>query len=513
MGEATRIIYDGFPELPGSTMMEKKSYVEEHYDHYREALMLEPRGHRDMFGALLTEPVHEEADYGVIFMDSGGYLNMCGHGSIGTASMLVETNMVSVQEPYTEVVLDAPSGLIRARVHVVNGKAVQVSILNVPAFLYKENLRAEVPGYGEIIYDIAFGGSFFALVDADKTGIALEMERVDELTALGMELRAEINRTVEIRHPYLDITTVDLVEFYSHTCSEQADMKNCVVFGEAQVDRSPCGTGTSAKMAALYARGELQLHTPFTYESITGSLFVGEVTKELEVGGKTGIIPQITGSAYITGINNWILDEEDPLEYGFLLGRRAEPEPESERNRIIQAAWQLFQDKGYEATNVEDVIERAGVTAEVFYQNFAGKDELEDTLGDLFDRKYAQLMVQMNPRLNQYEKLLYLNRELFHMIETEVPFNLVKHLYVGDDDGRQNLLNEDRLYYKLIPQIIEEGQNHGEFRNDESVEELAASYASLERGIIYDWCVKGGKDSLTKTSQKLLGVYLKDFLR
>lgn len=201
--------------------------------------MLEPRGHRDMFGALLTEPVHEEADYGVIFMDSGSYLNMCGHGSIGTASMLVETGMVPVTEPYTEVVLDAPSGLIRTKVHVVDGRAVEVSILNVPAFLYKKNLQVEIPGRGSIPCDISFGGSFFVLVNAEKIGLSLEIENIEEITDLGMKIRDEINRTVRIRHPYLDITTVDLVEFYAHTDNPKANMKNCVIFGDAQADRSP----------------------------------------------------------------------------------------------------------------------------------------------------------------------------------------------------------------------------------------------------------------------------------
>lgn len=326
MGEPTRIVYDGFPELSGETMMEKKNYLMEHYDFLRKALMLEPRGHRDMFGALLTEPVHKEADFGVIFMDSGGCLNMCGHGSIGTASMLVETGMVEVKEPYTEVVLDAPSGIIRTKVHVVNGKAVEVSILNVPAFLYMEDQTVEIQGRGEITFDISFGGSFFALVNAERIGLELEMENIEEITELGMELLKKINGSIKVQHPYLDIRTVDLVEFYSHTKNEKANMKNCVIFGDAQADRSPCGTGTSAKLAALYAKGELGLHQEFVYESITGSLFRGEAVKEMEVEGRTAIIPQITGSAYITGVNEWILDEEDPLEYGFLLGLQKEQE-------------------------------------------------------------------------------------------------------------------------------------------------------------------------------------------
>ena len=166
MGESTRIVYDGFPELTGGTMMDKKKQLTQQYDYLREALMLEPRGHRDMFGAVLTSPVHDEADYGVIFMDSGGCLNMCGHGSIGTASMLVETGMVPVSEPYTDVVLDAPSGVIRTKVRVENGRAVEVSILNVPSFLYKRDLEITTEKWGTIKYDISFGGSFFAIVNA-----------------------------------------------------------------------------------------------------------------------------------------------------------------------------------------------------------------------------------------------------------------------------------------------------------------------------------------------------------
>ena len=319
MGEPTRIIYDGFPALPGKTMMEKKKYLTEHYDFLRCAIMLEPRGHRDMFGALLTDPVHEEADFGVIFLDSGGCLNMCGHGSIGTASMLVETGMVPVSEPYTDVVLDSPSGIIRTRVHVVEGEAVEVSILNVPAFLYRENLEIQTNKWGKVTYDISFGGSFFAMVDAEALGLTLEIENIDAITELGMELLHAINASVEISHPYLDITTVDLVEFYSHTTNEKANMKNCVIFGDGQVDRSPCGTGTSAKLATLYAKGELALHEEFVYESITGSLFRGEAVQEVTVGERKGIIPKIVGSAYITGCNEWIIDNQDPMKYGFLL--------------------------------------------------------------------------------------------------------------------------------------------------------------------------------------------------
>ncbi|MEE3420897.1 MAG: proline racemase family protein [Lachnospiraceae bacterium] len=319
MGEPTRIVYDGVPNIQGSTMMEKKQYLAEKFDEFRTSLMLEPRGHRDMFGAILTEPVHKEADVGVIFMDSGGYLNMCGHGSIGTASMLVDARMVEVREPYTEITLDTPSGIISTKVHVVNGEAESATIQNVPAFLYAEGLTAEIDGYGVIPYDISFGGSFFALIDAESIDLHLHVSNIEEITKLGIRLRDEINRTQKIQHPCLPITSVDLVEFYSRTRNKLADDKNCVIFGDAQADRSPCGTGTSAKMAALHAKGLLPIGQDFVYESITGTMFRGRLIGETKVGDFDAVIPQITGSAYITGFNDWIIDKQDPLWKGFLL--------------------------------------------------------------------------------------------------------------------------------------------------------------------------------------------------
>jgi proline racemase len=511
-GESTRIVYEGFPKLQGNTMMEKKNDLMEHYDFLRTALMLEPRGHRDMFGALLTSPVNEEADYGVIFMDSGGCLNMCGHGSIGTATMLVETGLVTVTEPYTEVVLDAPSGIIRTKVHVVDGHATEVSILNVPAFLYKSDLVVDTEEWGKITFDIAFGGSFFALVNAEKIGLEIAMNNVETITELGMELLQRINATVVVQHPYLDISSVDLVEFYAHTKTAGADMKNCVIFGNAQADRSPCGTGTSAKIATLYAKGELGVHEEFVYESITGSLFRGEIMQEIEFAGGKAVIPQITGSAWITGLNEWIIDDNDPLKYGFLLGLKKEIEPESTRSRIVGAAWSLFRKKGYASTEISDIIENVGISEKEFYTYFSGKEDLEHTLGDLFDRKYAQLMVSMSSKLSHYEKLLYLNKELFKLIENEVPLDLVSHIYVSVPEERQEMLNHERLYYKLIPRLISEGQEAGEFSKDETSEILAETYAAIERGLIYDWCIKGGKGSLSEMGQKILPAYLTSML-
>ena len=510
MGESTRIVYDGFPVLKGNTMMDKKNDLIENYDFLRKALMLEPRGHRDMFGAVLTEPVHEEADYGVIFLDSGGCLNMCGHGSIGTASMLVETGMVKVTEPYTEVVLDAPSGIIRTRVHVSQGKALEVSILNVPSFLYKKDLVIETSRWGRVTYDISFGGSFFALVDSEKIGLRLTMDNIEEITGLGMELLDRINSSVSIKHPYLDIDTVDLVEFYGKTTSSMAHMKNCVIFGDAQADRSPCGTGTSAKLAALVERGELAIGEEFLYESITGSIFKGKAVSHVEVGDMNGIIPMITGSAYITGLNTWIIDDDDPLRYGFLLGKFTN-ETKNPRTKIVEAAWELFKKKGYSNTTIADVCKKAQVSEEEFYTYFDKKDDLEHTLADLFDEKYAQLMVSMNPKLSSFDKLVYFNKELFILIETQVPFELINHIYTRSIQHHE-MLNSNRFYYKLIMQVISEGQEKGEFRKEEPAEKLAEKYASLERGLIYDWCVKKGESSLLEAGQEFIPLYLEHLL-
>lgn len=319
MGEPTRIILSGFPELKGNSMMERKQYLSKNYDYLRKALILEPRGHKDMFGALILKPIHEEADLGVVFMDSGGYLNMCGHGSIGVATVAVETGLVPVTEPVTKVVLDAPAGIIKTEVVVENGKAKEVSITNVPAFLYKENYKIDLEEYGEINIDISFGGSFFALVDEREIRQKICVENLPVLTTIAMKLLKKLNRELPVKHPYLDITSVDLVEFYGKPDHPNATMKNVVIFGDCQTDRSPCGTGTSAKLAALYGKGKLQLGEEFIYESITGSMFRGIALDETRVGEYGAIIPRITGSAYVTGRNEIIIDTNDPLKYGFSL--------------------------------------------------------------------------------------------------------------------------------------------------------------------------------------------------
>ena len=321
VGEFCRIVIGGFPEPEGNTMIEKKKWMEENYDHVRTALMFEPRGHHDMFGAFLCKPVNPEADFGVMFMDTGGYLNMCGHCTIGAVTCAIEGGLVESHEGENEVVLDAPAGIIRTTAIVKDGKVESVTLTNVPSFVYLENQKVVVDGQ-EITFTISFGGSFFALVDTTKLDIGeINPTTVPKYADLGMKMMEIINKEIPVKHPLLDITTVDLVEFYGPTPNpDKATMRNVVIFGEYMADRSPCGTGTSAKLATLHKWGEIEVGETFIYESFLGSLFKGVIKETTKVADYDAVIPMITGSCYLTGVATYLIDPTDPLKYGFQVG-------------------------------------------------------------------------------------------------------------------------------------------------------------------------------------------------
>ncbi|WDV46818.1 proline racemase [Clostridiaceae bacterium M8S5] len=320
MGEPTRIITGGIPKIPGKTMADKKTYLENELDHLRTAIMHEPRGHNDMFGSIITTPTVEDADFGIIFMDGGGYLNMCGHGSIGAITAAIETGMVEAQEPFTNVKMDTPAGIVTAQAKVEDSKVKEVSIVNVPAFLYKKDVKVEMPEIGEVTFDISFGGSFFAIVHAKQLGLKIIPENTSKLKEIALELRNIINKNIEIKHPTLNhIKTVDLIEIYDESTNPEATYKNVVIFGQGQVDRSPCGTGTSAKLATLYSKGKLKEGEDFIYESILGTLFKGKIVGTGKLKDYTTITPKITGASYITGFNHFVIDPDDPVKYGFVL--------------------------------------------------------------------------------------------------------------------------------------------------------------------------------------------------
>ena len=318
-GEPLRCIVGGIPNIKGKTMMEKKEYFHQHYEYLRKALMLEPRGHNDMFGSVITQPTMPEADYGVIFMHGHGYHNMCGHGTIATSTIVIETGMVEVNEPETIIHQEAPAGLVTIKAKVKDGRAEQISFENVPAFLYKRDVIVKVPNYGDIKIDVAFGGSFFAIVNHEELDIDICPENSSRLVDVGMAIIEAANQQLEIVHPELpDINTIDLCEIYGAAKSEDADMQNITIF-DGQIDRSPCGTGTCAKLATLYAKGELSIGEDFIYESVINTKFIGRVLRETKVGDYPAVVPEITGSAYITGYSQFVIDPKDPVKYGFSL--------------------------------------------------------------------------------------------------------------------------------------------------------------------------------------------------
>ncbi|MFQ5871018.1 MAG: proline racemase family protein [Candidatus Geothermarchaeales archaeon] len=314
-GEPVRIIQGNGLGIKGDTLAEKKDYLKTNMDYIRTSLMLEPRGHRDMFGAVLVEPQSKEAALGVIFMDASGYLDMCGHGTMGVATVAIETGLI---ESKKTILIDTPAGIVTARPEVKGSRVVNVTIRNVPSFLYEKRIL-EVEGVGSLPVEISFGGNFFALVEARDLSLSVKKQRLQEIISTGLRVKEAANKHVEVHHPFLDINSIDLVEISDKPINPEADDRNVVVFGEGLVDRSPCGTGTCAKMAVLYAGGRLSLNERFVHESIIGTTFTGKVVSETRVDRFKAVVPEITGSSFITDIHHLIIEPDDPLKHGFIL--------------------------------------------------------------------------------------------------------------------------------------------------------------------------------------------------
>ncbi|MFE6735262.1 proline racemase family protein [Microbacterium sp. NPDC057650] len=317
-GMPTRVVTGGVGRIPGATMNDRRLYAMEHLDGLRGFLMNEPRGHASMSGALLQPPARDDADWGVVFIEASGFLPMCGHGTIGVATVLVETGMVEVTEPVTEIRLDVPAGLVIARVRVEDGRAVDVTIENVPSFVDRLDERIDVPGIGEITYSVAFGGNYYALVDLDQVGLPFDRARQDDIIAAGLAIMDAINEQAPPVHPVLEgANHVHHVEFIAPG-SDAVRSRHAMAIHPGWFDRSPCGTGTSARMAELHARGELALDTPFVNESFIGTEFTGCLIGETTVGDRPAVIPTITGRAWVTGFGQYMLDENDPFPEGFV---------------------------------------------------------------------------------------------------------------------------------------------------------------------------------------------------
>jgi proline racemase len=318
-GMPTRVITGGVGVLPGETMFDRRRWFMEHSDELRTLLMYEPRGHSAMSGAILQPPTRPDADWGVLYIEVSGCLPMCGHGTIGVATVLVETGMVTVTEPVTTIRLDTPAGLVVAEVAVEDGAAESVTIRNVPSYSHALDQAVEVPGFGQVRYDIAYGGNFYAMVQLDDLGLPYDLAVKQQLLDAGLTIMDAINdqnRPVHPENPEIDVCHhVQLIA----PGSDAKHSRHAMAIHPGWFDRSPCGTGTSARMAQLHARGELALHTDFVNTSFIGRSFTGRLVEEVMVGDRPGVVPTITGSAWVTGTAQYLLDPTDPFPAGFLL--------------------------------------------------------------------------------------------------------------------------------------------------------------------------------------------------
>ena len=318
-GMPTRVITGGVGVIPGATMAERREYFLAHDDDLRKFLMNEPRGHSAMSGAILQPPTRPDADWGVLYIEVSGCLPMCGHGTIGVATVLVESGMVKVIEPVTQVRLDTPAGLVVAEVAVSNGKAEHVTIQNVPSYAHALDATVKVDGFGEVGYDLAYGGNFYAILPLDQLGIPFDRAEQGRILQAGLDIMAAIDAADRPVHP-LDpgINGCKHVQFTAPGL-DGADSRNAMAIHPGWFDRSPCGTGTCARMAQLHARGELALNQDFVNESFIGTRFTGRLLAETDLAGRTAVVPTVTGRAWITGMGQYLLDPDDPFPAGFVL--------------------------------------------------------------------------------------------------------------------------------------------------------------------------------------------------
>ncbi|GKY87716.1 4-hydroxyproline epimerase [Sinisalibacter aestuarii] len=318
-GNPVRLVAGGGPRLEGATMIEKRAHFIAEYDWIRTGLMFEPRGHDMMSGSILYPPTREDCDVAVLFIETSGCLPMCGHGTIGTVTMAIENGLVTPREP-GKLVLDTPAGVVTVEYRQEGRFVEQVRLTNVPAFLYAENLTAEVPGLGELTVDIAYGGNFYAIVDQQQNFRDIADYSAGELIGFSPKLRAALNETYDVVHPENPaINGLSHILWTGAAQHPEATARNAVFYGDKAIDRSPCGTGTSARMAQWAARGKLTVGDAFIHESIIGSLFEGRVEAATKVGDRDAIIPSIGGWARQTGFNTIFIDDRDPYAHGFVV--------------------------------------------------------------------------------------------------------------------------------------------------------------------------------------------------
>ncbi len=320
-GEPLRVILAGFPELEGSTILERRRTARASFDHLRTALMLEPRGHADMYGCVITPPASKDADFGVLFLHNAGWSTMCGHGVIAVTTVALETGLIEPTGVETLVRIDSPAGQIQAIAELNADRVEAVRFLNVPSFVVDLDAAVEVPGLGSIHYDLAFGGAFYAYVRADQVGLACVPEECGQLVRVGMRIKHAVMESRRIRHPFEeDLGFLYGTIFMAPPQSDGADVRNVCIFADGEVDRSPTGTGVSGLMAILSARGSIAVGERRTVESLMGTTFTGCIVEKTTFGPHAAVVPEVRGTAHITGMHTFVIDPEDPLRNGFRLG-------------------------------------------------------------------------------------------------------------------------------------------------------------------------------------------------
>lgn len=319
-GEPLRLIVEGWPEPEGATILERREFARERQDALRRALMLEPRGHADMYGAYVTEPTTAAADLGVIFMHNEGYSDMCGHGIVALATVAVAQGLVARQIPETRVGIDAPAGFIEAHVAWDGRRVGEVRFRNVPSFLYARDLIVRTPSFGDVTVDVAFGGAFYAYLDADQLGLEIVPEQLRDLVQAGFEIKHATMAAADVVHPLEgELRGIYGTILAGPPATAAGTQRNVCVFADREVDRSPTGTGTAGRVAQLVARGRLALGEAIVNESIVGSAFGGRALTRTTVGPYDAVVPEITGSAAIVGFATWVVDPDDALGAGFFL--------------------------------------------------------------------------------------------------------------------------------------------------------------------------------------------------
>lgn len=319
-GEPVRIVTGGYPPIPKGTILEKRAWVRENVDHLRRLLMFEPRGHYDMYGALLVEPDLPDADLAVLFMHNEGYSTMCGHAVIALGRYAVDEGMVQVREPVTIVNIEAPCGLVTASVEVKDGKAGAVSFESVPAFLFARDQATDLPGFGTVGFDIAYGGAFYALAHCRQFGLEFGRNRVRDFVDAATALTERLKADFPLAHPdHPDLAFLYGTILTDGGLGQDAPTRNVCVFADAEVDRSPTGSGVTARLASMYAKGEIALGESRSFESIVGSRFTGAVARAVRAGTHDAIIARVGGRAFYSGRAEFWLEEDDELGRGFLL--------------------------------------------------------------------------------------------------------------------------------------------------------------------------------------------------